>query len=61
MEKTKQLKHPTKFKRSASNSELKENRDYSTLSETLFQKGEFRLLHGDKGGIEYFEMAAKLD
>ncbi len=40
--------------------ELK-NKDYSALSLTLFQKGEFRLLHGDKGGIEFFDMAAKLD
>ena len=37
------------------------NKDYSALTTTLFQKGEFRLLHGDKGGLAYFDMAAKLD
>ena len=36
-------------------------RDYSALTSALFQKGEFRLLQGDKGGLAYFDMAAKLD
>lgn len=40
--------------------ELK-GRDYSALSHTLLQKGEFRLLDGDRGGIDYFEMALRLD
>ncbi len=40
--------------------ELKKG-DYSVLSMALLHKGEFRLLHGDKGGLEYFDMAAKLD
>ena len=37
------------------------NKDYSALTTALLQKGEFRLLHGDKGGLTYFDMAAKLD
>ena len=40
--------------------ELKK-RDYTALTNALLQKGEFRLLHGDKGGLAYFDMAAKLD
>lgn len=40
--------------------ELKK-RDYSTLTSALLQKGEFRLLQGDKGGLAYFDMAVKLD
>ncbi|MCB1084577.1 MAG: hypothetical protein KDK60_00575 [Chlamydiia bacterium] len=35
--------------------------DYAAISQSLFQKGEFCLLQGDKSGIEYFEMASKLD
>lgn len=69
MAKIEQIKHPTDFKFPAQKDpsltspieELKESKDYSALSENLLQKGEFRLLHGDKGGIEYFDMAAKLD
>ncbi|NGX50268.1 MAG: hypothetical protein K1060chlam2_00109 [Chlamydiae bacterium] len=40
--------------------ELKKQ-DYSALSNTLVRKGEFRLLHGDRSGLEFFEMALKLD
>ncbi|MBF5058641.1 hypothetical protein [Candidatus Neptunochlamydia vexilliferae] len=40
--------------------ELK-GRDCSAVSMALLHKGEFSLLHGDKGGLKYFEMAAKLD
>lgn len=36
-------------------------RDFSTLSMALMRKGEFRLLNGDRLGLEYFDMAAKLD
>ncbi|MCB1107963.1 MAG: hypothetical protein KDK76_07710 [Chlamydiia bacterium] len=40
--------------------EVKE-RDYTALAATLQQKGELRLLHGDRGGLAYFDMAIKLD
>lgn len=36
-------------------------KDYSTLSNTLFKKGELRLLHGDISGLCFFDMAIKLD
>lgn len=36
-------------------------KDYSTLSTALLRKGEFCLLQGDKAGLDYFEMAIKLD
>lgn len=69
MAKTEQIKHPKSFHLPSQESdplessihELKKSKDYSALSNSLLQKGEFRLLHGDKEGIEYFEMAAKLD
>lgn len=67
MAKTKQIKPPSDLEFPSSGEalgkpieELK-GKDYSALSHTLLQKGEFRLLDGDKGGIEYFEMALKLD
>jgi tetratricopeptide (TPR) repeat protein len=67
MAKTKQIKIPSDIRHCEECEslgkpidELKGN-DYSALSYTLLQKGEFRLLDGDKGGIEYFEMALKLD
>ncbi|QVL56727.1 MAG: hypothetical protein KFB93_04910 [Simkaniaceae bacterium] len=68
MAKTQHLKHPSNFELPSHEEaslgkpieELK-GKDYSALSQSLLQKGEFRLLHGDKGGIEYFDMAVKLD
>ncbi len=37
------------------------NQDYKALSQSLFKKGEFRLLHGDASGMEFFDIAMKLD
>ncbi len=41
--------------------ELTQPKDYSRLSASLQKKGEKHLLNGDVSGIEYFEMALKLD
>ncbi|MDJ0652407.1 MAG: hypothetical protein QNJ27_05325 [Simkaniaceae bacterium] len=71
MAKTKPIKHPIDFKRTAQKDSLfisparqpagEENKDCSALSENLLRKGEFQLFHDDKRGIESFERAAKLD
>ncbi|MEM8727657.1 MAG: hypothetical protein AAGE99_02975 [Chlamydiota bacterium] len=69
MARAKEIKRPTDFKRLPQKdsclinpiAEPKENKDYSALSRKLFREGELRLLHSDKSGIEYFELAAKLD
>lgn len=64
MARAEQIKHLKDFKRNAERDdsfahlmgELKEKN-----SEMLLRKGELRLLHGDKEGIKYFELAAKYD
>ncbi|MCB1115899.1 MAG: hypothetical protein KDK71_05450 [Chlamydiia bacterium] len=59
MAKIEQVKVPESFPLPESCEKPRE--DYTALTDALLQKGEFRLLEGDKGGIEYFEMALKLD
>jgi len=68
MAKTHHLKHPTNFDAPVDEKEALgqpidelKKQDYSALSAALVRKGEFRLLIGDKSGLEFFEMALKLD
>jgi len=67
MAKMQHLKHQSNFKLPQENSgdlgqpiEDLKKQDYTALSSALVRKGEFRLLHGDKSGLEFFNMALKL-
>jgi len=68
MAKTKHLKEPSNFELPTQKAEslgapieMLKSKDYTALSTALHEKGELRLLDGDKGGVAYFDMAAKLD
>ena len=67
MAKMQHLKHTSNFEiPQEKNEELGQpiedlkKKDYTVLSSSLVRKGEFRLLQGDKSGLEFFNMALKL-